>query len=589
MEYEPKSYVHQLPRLFRLNGKPYRLNQHFAMEPMFTTPLPEVLCIVSGRQVSKTTVLSARQIAIATNVPNLDILTILPLFEQTRNFSSNVVARFIHESPWKKVWLGVNSLQNVLQRGFANGSNLYFSYAGTSADRVRGKSIDLLNYDEAQDIDYGIVSIVDETMSASSWTGSAFTGTPKTLTTTLEQAWTNSSQARWVVPCLNAGCGYRNVCDERNLVKMIGPWRYDISIDNPGTVCAKCRKTVYPHFGWWEHAVPARRLRKPGYHIPQIIMPMHYGDSRKWRLLCEKVEGKRGFNVARLHNEVLGLPYDRSNTLVSQTDLERASVLPWEGWDRERALAARYNYHHLILSVDWSGGGSLTGDEVYSATAYAVMGKNTMTGKLEVIYGGKLNISADSFGEADFLLKIFRAFECDVLVHDYTGAGNQREAIMIHAGIPTDRVWPAKFVMATKGPAVRCVYGTPQHPRIVWQVDKPRCVQAACAGIKTLQLQFFKNDYKSQDDPGIISDFLNFVEHKIQTVRAGETYTIRRDPNKSDDFAMAVCQGASALWHITQSWPNFGLNMSEDEGALSQDAEDYQAVLRDIQASMAGN
>jgi hypothetical protein len=582
--YTPVSYSENLPKIFRLNGRPYNLGRHFAMEPVFTTPLPEVLTIASGRQVSKTTVISARQIAIATSVPNLDFMTVTPLFEQIRNISSNVVARFIDESPLKNRWLGARPLRNVLQRSFANGSNLYFSYAGTSADRVRGKSIDIINYDEAQDIDYGLISVVNETMSASeAWESVAYTGTHKTLTTTLQYAWGRSSQARWIIPCQNAGCNKKNICDEFHLVRMLGGYSSDISTKNPGTVCAYCRKTVFPHRGWWEHAIPSLRYRRPGYHIPQVIMPMHYGNHRKWRSLLNKFDGKQGYNRARFLNEVMGLAYDKSTSLVSQSDLAKASKIDWKGSDLEKALASRFNYSCLLISVDWSGGGtSLTEEKIMSLTAVSVMGINELTGKVETIYGKKLQASADSFGEARFIRDLYNQFECDFLVHDYTGAGAQRESFLIQAGIPHERIWPCKFVPPTRGPAVRCVLGTPQHPRVVWHVEKTRCIQVACAAIKADRVNFFKNDYNGEDDPGIIADFLALVEHKIQTIRAGETYTIRRDPNRSDDFAMAVCMGATALWHINQCWPDFGVNMDSNDSELARDGQDYEDVLASI-------
>ncbi len=590
-----KSYVHNLERLFRLDGAPYSLKHHFPMEPVFTTPLPEMLCIVSGRQVSKSTVLGARQITIATHRDNTDILTILPLFEQTRTFSSNVVARFINESPFSKAWTGKNSLQNILQRSFSNGSNLYFSYAGStsgkvasksSADRVRGKSIDFVNYDESQDIDWGVVAIINETMSASKMEGTAYTGTPKTLTTTLQHAWDYSSQARWIIPCHHGGCNYKNICDNDHLFKMIGPWSSDISMLNPGVVCSKCRKPIFPHRGYWYHQVASLRYRRPGYHIPQLIIPLHYSNPRKWRSLLDKMRGKGGFNMGRFFNEVLGLPFDRSSTLVSQTELEEACQLDWHGGDLERAIAASHEYDILVMSIDWSGGGSLTGAEELSHTAVAVMGYSSEHNRIDVIYGEKFDVSTDVFGEANKLMNLFKLFNCEYVVHDYTGAGNNREAIMIHQGCPIDRLWPAKFIMATRGPAVKIVHGNANHPRVVWQVDKPRCIQMACMGIKARLIRFFKNDYESQDDPGIVADFLAFVEHKIQTIRAGETYTIRRNPNKSDDFAMAVCQGATALWHITQNWPNFGIDIYNNDSELARDAAEFEEAVRAIRGSL---
>lgn len=551
------------------------------------TPLPEMLVIASGRQVSKTTVISARQIAIATNVPNLDFLTVTPLFEQIRNISSNVVARFIDESPFNARWLGPRALRNVLQRSFANGSNLYFSYAGTSADRIRGKSIDVINYDEAQDIDPSLIAVVNETMSASeAWESVAYTGTHKTLNTALQHAWDLSSQARWMIKCHHGGCGYVNRCDEEHLVAMLGGYHDFISEDCPGVVCSKCRKFILPHRGWWEHAIPSRRFLKPGYHIPQVIMPMHYSIPKKWKSLLRKFEGQQGFTEAKFKNEVLGLAFDRSQSLVSQEDLAKASVIPWAGKDKQSALNSIDQYEMLVLSVDWSGGGSFTKEEVFSLTAFAIMGYRVDTGTIETIYGGKLVVSQDNFGEARFLLNLFKEFQCDRFVHDYTGAGSQREQIMINLGLNPDKIWPVRFVLATKGPAVKVLHGNQNLARVIWQVDKPRVIQLACAAIKSRKLLFFKNDFVDLENPGIIADFRALVEYKIQTMRAGETYTIRRDPKKSDDFAMAVTMGATGIWHMLQAWPQFDLDVFDSSTGLALDAQQYEEVLREIQGTI---
>lgn len=590
------SYVHQLPHLFNLNGVPYSLQRYAPMEPVYTLPLPEMLCIVSGRQVSKSTVLGCRQLTIATHRPNTDILTILPRFEQTRTFSSGVVARFIAESDFGKTWCGPTAMQNVLQRSFANGSNLYFSYAGTtgntaqksSGDRVRGKSIDMVNYDESQDIDYSVVAVINETMAASGVEGTTYTGTPKTLTTTLQNAWEYSSQARWIIPCHHGGCNYRNICDQDHLWKMVGEYRSNISIKEPGVVCSKCRKPIFPHHGFWYHQVANLRYRRPGYHIPQLILPLHYADPRKWRRLIDKMRGKDGFNKARFYNEVLGLPYDKLSSLVSQSELQEASRLDWHGQDIEKALAASHNYDVVIMSVDWSGGGSLTGEESFSHTAVAIMGYSGIDQRIDVIYGEKFDVSMDTFGEADKLMYLYRLFNCDQLVHDYTGAGGVRETIMIHQGVDVEKIWPAKFIPATKGPAVRAVHGVlPNTPRIVWQVEKTRCVQLVCAAIKMKMINFFKNDFKDQNDPGLIADFLAFIQYKIQTVRAAETYTIRRNPNKSDDFAMAVCQGAVAIWHMLQAWPNFGINIYDNDNEDAREAAEYEDMIKSLGMSLS--
>jgi hypothetical protein len=73
------------------------------------------------------------------------------------------------------------------------------------------------------------------------------------------------------------------------------------------------------------------------------------------------------------------------------------------------------------------------------------------------------------------------------------------------------------------------------------------------------RIRFFKYDYKSTDDPGLIHDFLALTEQKTETRVGSDMYTITRNPHLSDDFAQAVNIGACGLWYTTNSWPNFNM------------------------------
>jgi hypothetical protein len=97
-----------------------------------------------------------------------------------------------------------------------------------------------------------------------------------------------------------------------------------------------------------------------------------------------------------------------------------------------------------------------------------------------------------------------------------------------------------------------------------------------CAAIKTERIRFFKYDYRSTDDPGLIHDFLALVEQKTETRVGSDMYTITRNPQLTDDFAQAVNIGACSLWYTTNAWPNLNVpskfNLSErDEQILRAD------------------
>lgn len=74
--------------------------------------------------------------------------------------------------------------------------------------------------------------------------------------------------------------------------------------------------------------------------------------------------------------------------------------------------------------------------------------------------------------------------------------------------------------------------------------------------IKYGLIRFFKYDYLSADQPGLLEDFLALIEEKVDSRLGSDTYVIVRNPNKPDDFAHSVNMGSCCLWWMTKKWPN---------------------------------
>ena len=140
--------------------------------------------------------------------------------------------------------------------------------------------------------------------------------------------------------------------------------------------------------------------------------------------------------------------------------------------------------------------------------------------------------------------------------HDYTGAGSVRETFIVQAGYPLDQIVPVAYVRAAAGNIMTFKPATEQHPRNYFQVDKTRSLLMTCNHIKNGWLRFFKDDYISDDDPGLLRDFLSLVDEKTQSRAGRDLYSIIRDPNMIDDFAQAVNIGCCTLWHMSGKWPN---------------------------------
>lgn len=544
--------VPALPLLLNLKGKPYTLKDHFPFEELFRLRIPATLIYKTGRQVSKSTSMAAHGIITTVSIPNFTTLYVMPLFEQIRRFSTLFVQPFIDQSPIRYLWVGADTVNSVLFRSFRNQSKMLFSYAFLSADRIRGISADKVAIDEVQDMQKEHLPIIRETLSASEMALQQFIGTPKTLDNTLERLWEDSSQAEWFVPCLHCttnGHPTWNIPSiEFHLEKMIGPYSDDISEKRPGTICHKCRKPISPRLGRWVHRHPDRIWTQAGYHVPQIILPLHYARPTKWLELLAKMAGKGNYPLYAFYNEVLGESYDTAAKLVTKTELDAVSVLGKNTIEAARAKRSRYRL--LVMGIDWGGGG----EKQLSFTTVCLAGA-THEGRIEVIWGRRLLTPHDHLREAREIKQYWDTFRPHLLAHDYTGAGSLRETFLIQAGIPSRVVMPCMYVRSAKQKPCYYIAPTAQHPRSHYRVDKSRTLLLTCAMIKCRRLLFFDCDYTSPEDPGLIQDFLALVEDKISTMSAGEIYRITRQEGATDDFAQAVNLACTAIWYRLKQWP----------------------------------
>jgi hypothetical protein len=542
-----------LPLVLNLNGKPYSIRDHFPFAPLFRllTPKNQVWC--TGRQVSKSTSLAAQGVVLANSVPFFKTLFVTPLYEQIRRFSNNYVRPFIDQSPVKSQWCATSTENSVLQRSFKNNSMMLFSFALMDADRVRGVSADRVCIDEVQDMDPDHIPIIQETMSYSRFATGSFTGTPKTLDNVIYGLYKRSSQAEWFIKCTH--CGHWSIPSrDHDLDAMIGPYNIHISEKYPGTVCAKCQKPINPRDGRWVHRYPDRRWQFAGYHVPQLILPLHFSDPEKWSTLLLKREGFGNMTQAQFYNEVLGESIDTGQKLISETELKAACLLDWENnkTPDPKCMVNLQDYKHRMLAIDWGGGG----EAGISFTVLSVIGFRP-DGTMDVLWAKRLLIGGDHLAEAIECMKWSELFKCDFVAHDYTGAGTVRETVMVQAGFNLDRVMAMRLVRSASQDLLVYKPPTPINHRAHYSLDKTRSLLYTCQAIKLKQIRFFQYDWTSQDSPGLISDFLALVENKSDSRMGSDLYTITRNTLMTDDFAQAVNLGAAALWHINDAWPNF--------------------------------
>lgn len=534
-----------LPLFFRLEGKPYTLKNHFVFSPLFDLKAPQTILIKAGRQVSKTTTLASRSILFSIMIPYFSVLYVTPLQEQAQRFSSYYLKPFLDESPIRPLILDSSCDDRVFSRSFKNHSRITLSYALISVRQTRGIQAHMLCIDEVQDMRYDFVPVLMETLSASKYGWKVFAGTPLTLDNTIEQLWQSSSQCEWVIKC--PACSYWNIPSiQHDAIKMIGPYSPDISEELPGVVCAKCSRPLPVRQGQWVPRYPDKHDQFCGYHIPQIILPMHYANPNKWRDLILKREGAFNYSQARWWNEVMGESFDVGAKIVSLADLQAACSLPYRVDCIDDLLPHLDEYDLRLLGVDWGGGGS---DEV-SFTVVSLVG---VKGRyLHVLYGKRL-LLGDAIAEIKEVLRLFHLFRCHFLCHDYIAAGSVRDSVLIQGGLPIEQVIPIQYVAGAQQGYLVYKPPTETHPRFYYLLDKPRSLTTLCQAIRTGWVKFFQWEHGGET---LVRDFLALIEHVVERPFSSAGYTISRTPGLSDDFAHACNFAASYAWHVNNAWPD---------------------------------
>jgi len=524
-----------LPYL-KIDNKPMTLKKHFQLAPLYSLEFPKRFLLKCGRQVGKSFGIASQGTIQSSFLPRFKTLYIQPRFDQIKYFSNIVMKPFITQSFLRHLFTDSSCEDSVLMRTFRNHSRVHYSYCFRDADRVRGLSgIDKLGIDELQDIDGDFIPVLGETMSASEDYGIfQYTGTPKTTDNILNVSWEDSSMAEWVIPCKS--CRRLNIpSSSQDLHQMIG--KNTMVCANP-----KCGRPLDAREGWYEHARPAVRHKFAGYHISQVIHPLHYTNPSKWDELLLK---QRMYSKAKFENEVLGEACDEASKLLTPQDIKLASNNDRLN-DMKAAIALRGGYESVILGVDWTGGGMLG----HSTTVCAICGIKPGTDRVDVLYVERFNINMSVPAEVGRVLHLASAFRVAFIAHDYTGAGNLREVLMVQAGFPENQILGYSLHTSLNKEIV--TYNKPTAgQRESWTIDKPRSLLILANMIKGGKVQF--PEFESSYD--VTSDFCALQEEVKDAPRGGMIYLISKSPKRTDDCAFAVNFGAASIWHIRGEYP----------------------------------
>lgn len=567
-----------LPLLFRFNGKPVTLAEHYPLEICFFHKRPRRMIKRCGRQVGKSFQNALELILRGLLIPHWNVLYVTPMFEQVRKFSTQYVHALISESPAKRLMTLRGASSQVLQRTLGSGSTLYFSYAQTDANRARGINANEVGYDEVQLMSPEVFPVLQQVMGGSPYGEyETYAGTPLSKQNPSEKLYQKSSMSEWMIRCRY--CGYDNVAGYNyDLLKMIGPVRDDISRGGvndrgqkiprvSGLTCARCsapgakeanQKPLFPEDGHWLHLAPERRKDFLGIHIPQAIMPWHAYSRERWLQLNNRLAVGNEFEV---FNEILGEPCDSGFKPISESDLRRCANLNHKNTVKD-AYSASKRYSMLGMGIDWGGGG-MSG---MSRTKAAIIGLST-NGKSDILYGVDLNFSHKPYAEVEALMALAMKFGVQFIAHDVGGGvGATRESMMYQTKKLACEIIPIQYVGPMSQAMVKVRPPAKEGETPVWVLDKGNSLTFLCQAMKQGHIRTFDYDFVSNDNPGCLHDFTSLTSEIARKVMGSDTMIINKEEGMSDDFAHAVNFAMIAMWGKTDAWPRLSIkNQNADE------------------------
>jgi len=364
-----------------LDGKPFQLRSNgykpfvdiyrcIGLKALERTPSSKPIILVKGRQVGATTMAAFLEMywmgngMFGTNGrPPIRIMHCFPQLDLAAAYTKTKLNPVISQSilvPGQKISLGRKNktyMQSLLSmdvessqqyKEFQNGNHIWIESTGLNADRLRGRTVDVMIFDEVQDMPSDAISNATKLLAKAQYGAvgggvQVYMGTPKGKSSKYYNMWMSSSQQYYHLGC--ESCGeyfplYTPGSDEWESI-----WLYGYTVKCPH--CGKLQnKNDAAERGRWIGRNDEENCDMIGYHINQLYMP----EFTKERIEKEK-PGKSPINTERAWmNEVLGEFYAGQGVGISTEEIRQYCA------DFERKMRARIlpsENKRVYLGADW--------------------------------------------------------------------------------------------------------------------------------------------------------------------------------------------------------------------------------------------
>lgn len=333
-----------------LDGEPFRLtnNGYKAFADVYRyiaikalEPSSKPVIIVKGRQVGATTMASVLEMYFmgcglfgANGRPPIRIIHAFPQLDLAYAYAKTKLnPMIVNSAPIEQTKRGVRAksyMQSLLDptstsndslnlKQFVGGNHMWIESTGDTADRLRGRTADIILYDECQDIPATAIGNASKMLTQAKYGQQnsgvqVFFGTPKQRGSEFFQMWNKSSQQYFHLFC--------EKCEKLFPLYTAGTDDWEkIWIHGKVVKCPHCQheqnKVKAAENGKWVATKDPDECDFVGFHLSQLYIPTF----DKEKVISEKPENST-INTERVYqNEVLGEFFTGDTSIISAEDI----------------------------------------------------------------------------------------------------------------------------------------------------------------------------------------------------------------------------------------------------------------------------
>lgn len=484
-------------KILYLDGKPFSLKGLPYMETIMNTDTDRLI-LMTGRQVAKSTTVSALAITELASRPFWKSLYVAPRDTQVSQFNNDKLGPMLNNSPViKQYYIDSKCTMQTGVKELLNGSMMYLRSCYHTADGIRGISANAVYIDEVQDIILDNIPVIEECTARKNPKRMIFCGTPKTFDNCIQKLWEESTQHYWATKCDH--CGKWNV---PIIVENLGP---------EGLICKFCGQRIRVGTGEYVASYPDRNF--VGYHISQAMIAGVPATGIPWSRLYEKMNNPM-YSEAKFYNECLGFSYDNGAKLLVEADVRACCDNTLHEWFIKRK--PEWEIRVLVAALDWG----VLGGNTHTVVTLGGLDKDN---KLRVCFSKKFPVDQDPLAQIEEIANILGP-ACPAIIVADRGGGSLANSVL-RKKFPHTKLYEIEY-KARVDDGMHFNLGSKS-----WVTDRTRALAGVILDIKAQQFVF--PDYQSV--------FLDFAPDLLtlscdynEKIRA---FQITRDPGTPDDFA----------------------------------------------------